>query len=263
MIVISEINVMIACRSFTRIDGVSGRYYITGVGGTIVVVSGHHLKGAALVDGQRVAAGVAQGVGEAFGHGVYIRDSSNVTIFNMKIEDNWGDGIYLGTLNDYDDAYGCNKITIKNCTIKGNRRNNISIVDADNVNIVGCKIKNAKGAEPQAGIDIEPNVRNGGYLNADQVCRNITIKNTKITSVKKNSSKYFALLLINNWFAIGQNCAVAQNVKIKNCNLQGACGIYSGKKVTFSNSKISGTLIYLKKAKTKNTTYKKKIKWPG
>ena len=204
-----------------------------------------------------------QGVGGEFGHGIYVRDSSNVTIFNMKIEDNWGDGIYLGTLNDYDDVYGCNKITIKNCTIKGNRRNNISIVDADNVNIVGCKIKNAKGTAPQAGIDIEPNVRNGGYIKPDQVCRNITIKNTKITCVKKNSSNYFAILLINNWFAIGENCTVANNVKIKNCNLQGACGIYSGKNVTFSNSKISGTLIYLKKAKTKNTTYKKKTKWQG
>jgi polygalacturonase len=204
-----------------------------------------------------------QGGGGEFGHGVYIRDSSNVTLYNMKIADNWGDGIYLGTLNDMDNVYGCNKITIKKCTISGNRRNNISIVDANNVTIDGCKIKNARGTAPQAGIDIEPNVRSGGYLDPDQICRNINIKNTKITCYKKNSSNYFAILIINNWFAIGKNCTVASNVKIKNCNLQGACGMYSGYKVRVINSKISGTLIYLKYVKLKNTKYKKKIKWPG
>ena len=206
-----------------------------------------------------------QGTTGEYGMGIRVRDSKNVLIQNVTIKDNWGDGIYLGTMNDYDSLYGCSKVTIKGCTISNNRRNNITIADANLVNIENCVIKNANGIAPQCGIDIEPNVQDGGFIQENQVCKSINIKNTKITCVKSGNTKgeYFALMIINNWFSIGKNKTVAENVKIDNCNLGGYVGNYSGKNVSMRKTNIKGTFIYLRNTKFKNCKVKKKERWNG
>ena len=204
------------------------------------------------------------GEGE-YGMGIRVRDSHKVLIQNMDIRDNWGDGIYLGTINDYDDLPGSSKIRIKNCKISNNRRNNITIADATNVTIDGCTLSNANGVAPESGIDIEPNVQNGGYLREDQVCRNIKIKNTKITCLSSGNTqgRYFALMIINNWFSIGKNKTVAKNVKIENCNFGGDVGNYSGENVAMKKTKVKGSFIYIKKTRLINCEIKKKEKWNG
>ena len=191
-------------------------------------------------------------------YGLNIRDASNIRIEGLTIKNIMTDGIYLGSMDDYDNLYGCNKITIKKCTVSNSGRNNIAIVDADNVTIDGCTIKKAKGIAPQCGINIEPNQDNG-VPRKKQVCNKITIKNTKVTCVKSGvDNNYYALQIMNPWHNVSEkNNIVAKNVKITGCTLGGDCGNFSGSKVTFSNCKIAGTLYTKKPTTIKKTTYKK------
>ena len=136
--------------------------------------------------------------------GVNILGSYNITIANMEICDNWGDGIYLG----YTNGTGCHDVNIINCNVHYNRRNNITITHCDNVLIDGCTVINARGVEPQAGICIEPNKENGIY----HVCDNIYIKNTTITTPEKSNWRYRSYHAYN-----GENKQITSNVVFDNC----------------------------------------------
>ena len=183
------------------------------------------------------------------GHGIMMGCAENVDISDMTIKNCWGDGIYIGNLS-YDNR-GCNNVKITNCTISANRRNNIAIVHGNNVTIDKCKNKKAKGAQPQCGINIEPNMDNNGKLAANQRCTKITIKNTTVTCVKTGvDNNYFALQIMNPWFQ-SNNTVVAKTVKITNCTLGGDVGNYGGKSVVFNKCKIKGTFYDKKAMKTK------------
>lgn len=106
------------------------------------------------------------------GWGILLAGSQNVKIIGNSIHDFWGDGIDLYGEN------GLNKnnedITIKNNVIDNNRRQGISIENADRVLIEGNTISNTNGTTPQSGIDIEPtNWSNPSMRKAN----NITIRN--------------------------------------------------------------------------------------
>lgn len=194
-----------------------------------------------------------------YGHGVSIWNGTNINISDMKINNNWGDGIYIGSQNDdRKDLKNPDKITISNCTISNNRRNNISITRGSNITIDGCKIKQANGIAPQAGIDIEPNGVNG-KIPKNRICKNITIKNTEIT-VKKKDNNHFAFVTIS-YGGNSKKVTSCQNVKITNCNFKGNVGNYTGKKVTITNTKIGGTFYDMRNTKLKKTTYKGLWKW--
>ena len=96
-----------------------------------------------------------------WGHGIYVHSSDNVHIDNMSISDCWGDGIYVGDQST--------NVKIENCTIDNNRRQGISIVEAQDVIVTNNLIKNTNGTAPQAGIDIEPN--------ASQTCKHVLVSN--------------------------------------------------------------------------------------
>ena len=179
------------------------------------------------------------------GHGVCIWDSNNVTINNMTINNNWSDGIYIGSQND--DMYkGCSGITINNCKINNNRRNGITIAKGSNVDITKCTIKNKKnGIAPNSCIHLEAN---GKY-----VFKNINISNTKATNANysSGSNKNFVFYTHND------RKVTAKNVKITGCTFKGYFMNYSAKKLLLKNCKIQGTLAYKAKTVLKKTTYKK------
>jgi parallel beta-helix repeat protein len=89
------------------------------------------------------------GIGGEQGHGIYIQDTTNVTISNLTSKDCWGDGLIVSS--------GAKDIFVSTCTFDNNRRNNISIVGGDNITVRDCVVKNANGTAPEDGIDIEPN----------------------------------------------------------------------------------------------------------
>ena len=136
-------------------------FYFTGVSNCGIV--GGSIKGDRLVN--------TVGTGEQ-GHCVYIiLNCSNITIENVKIYNAWGDGIYIGRL--------CSDISVLNCDITNNRRNNISIVSASNVRIEGCDISSANGVSPQTGIDVEPNP-------GDAASNNLIIANCNVYNNANN-----------------------------------------------------------------------------
>lgn len=189
-----------------------------------------------------------------WGMGIGLYDSSNVTISNVTITGNWGDGIYLGTRNETDDLYGCDNIRIENCNIYENRRSNISIVDADNVTIDNCTISNAGGTAPQCGINIEPNHDENGRIPEKSICRNIRITNTTVNVLGKDDyyGQYFCF---RTQRYTDRSIVTSDNILIDSCTFNGDAGNYSGTNMTISNSVIRGTFYDMCNTTLNNVDY--------
>ena len=109
-----------------------------------------------------------------WGMGIQIYESRNIIIDNVDICDMWGDCIYIGGNNYSNDPLEngiepCD-ITICNCTLNNSRRQGISIVYGNEINIENCDILNINGTLPEYGIDIETS-------NINIPCRNIRVNN--------------------------------------------------------------------------------------
>ena len=70
-------------------------------------------------------------------------------IENMIVRECYGDGITITGTSDL--------VCVRHSSIEDNGRNNISVINATNVEICDCKIDHAYRVSPMAGIDIEPN----------------------------------------------------------------------------------------------------------
>lgn len=134
------------------------------------------------------------GKGGESGHGIQIWGSKNVTVKNVDVSQCWGDGIYLGWSNGMDS----DGVTIEDCVLHHNRRSNLSITEAKNITIKNCAFNYASGADPQYGINIEPN--------HGKSCSNITISNS---TFKGNAHGTIQIL--------GQVGGKISNVTIENC----------------------------------------------
>lgn len=156
-----------------------------------------------------------------WGHGIGVYDCSVITIKDVDISECWGDGIYLGTnrtdANTNREA-GCGVITIENCRLHNNRRNNMSVVCADYVTVEHCTFNYAGGTAPEYGIDIETNFSNNP-------CEHITISDSTFDG--------------NGQGSIGI-IQPANDVRIENCTLNGAFINYAGTNVVISKSDING-----------------------
>lgn len=155
------------------------------------------------------------GSGGEWGHGIQISGCTNVTIENIDISQCWGDGIYLGF---YDGPNKCSGgVTITNCNLHHNRRNNLSITDVSNVTIRNCKFDYASGTDPQYGIDIEPN--------AGRPCKNIRIYDSTFTGNAKASLGIMT---------------PASDIRLEGCNLDGQLINWSGSNVVLKNTTVKG-----------------------
>ena len=83
-----------------------------------------------------------------WGHGINIVDCSNITIHNAYATKFWGDGIYLRD---------CENIRIYNAHLVDNRRQGMSIISGNDIEIHNLIAENTGGDDPGYGIDIEPN----------------------------------------------------------------------------------------------------------
>ncbi len=198
---------------------------------------------------------IHKGSGDKYdGHGVAIIGATNVSVSDMTISSNWGDGIYIGTKVEDDWErdekgkivrskgkiyYGCSKVTINNCCITDNRRNNISVVDAHDLLIDNCDISDAHGSAPQCGILIEPNFESGRSVKEAR-CKNVTISNTYISAYQgKDSDKY--MCLYTNYDPDDTNYIVVDGLRVENCVFNGYYGIYSGLNYSESGNEYNGT----------------------
>lgn len=167
------------------------------------------------IQGERYGHGSSGG---EWGMGIGVYDGRNITISDVKISDCWGDGIYLGSRNENNTKAGCREITILDCNLINNRRNNLSIVCADDVTINGCAFRDANGTAPQYGIDIETN-------NSSNPCERIEILNSVFEG---NASA--AMGIVTN----------ANDITILGCTLKGDFINYAGTNVTVNDSQLLG-----------------------
>lgn len=98
-----------------------------------------------------------------FGTAIDIVNSRNITVRNVKVSDMTGDAMHVGVTNQ---GPASNKKTsgvhISGCTFEACRRQGISVVDGDNVTVIGNFFRDIgirknmqDGAAPRSGIDIE------------------------------------------------------------------------------------------------------------
>ena len=168
-----------------------------------------------------------------------------MTIVGMDIYDNWGDGVYLGTQAvrqaDNSQKYmGCENVMVSDCEIHNNRRNGVSLTDADDTIIISCNIYDSHGAAPQCGIYIEPNSDS-----SDKVCERLTVKDTVITAYqRKDDPEYMCFMTHYNPYNLSYT--TARDVQFIGCVMNGYFGNYSGVKMSFVNTTFNGTVTNLK-----------------
>lgn len=83
-----------------------------------------------------------------WGMGISVLNSNNVRIYDVKVDQCWGDCIFI-------DGNSQN-IHVSNCTLDNGRRQGISVISGDNIIIENCLITNVGGTPPQCAIDVEP-----------------------------------------------------------------------------------------------------------
>ncbi len=147
--------------------------------------------------------------GGQWGYGVTVRASSNVYIENVISRDCWGDGFIVSDAST--------NVNFYNVTADNNRRQGMSIVWANGVVVRDSIFKNTHGHNPQAGIDLEPDL------------------GKSVTNVKILNSQF-----INNyWSAIA---LYGKNGPISNVTITGntATGNKTGIRLSYS-SKVTVT----------------------
>jgi hypothetical protein len=123
-----------------------------------------------------------------FGMGIAIRGGKKIKIFNPKISECWGDGIYIGQTNN--DRVP-KDILISGAHLSKNRRDGISIISVDGLILDEIYAGYQNGTKPMCGINFEPN-------NSD--CE---IKNVKIISPRTeyNNGSGLQIILSNLFIA--------------------------------------------------------------
>ena len=161
------------------------------------------------------------GTGGEWGMGIRIYDCKNVTISDVTISNCWGDGIYIGAEDEDVKGAGCDKITIDNCYLYNNRRNNLSIVCGRDITVRHCTFENAHGTAPGYGIDIEPN-----YPHINQ-CQRIWIHDCVFA---ENEGGSMAIITSSD------------TITISDCEMDGMFINYAGTNVNISNTCINGEM---------------------
>ena len=160
------------------------------------------------------------GTSGEWGHGIGIYDSTDVTISNVTVKNCWGDGVYIGTANDYSTTAKSRQISLSGVTTDNNRRNGLSVVAADGVTVDGCLFVNTNGTDPQAGIDIETNHWKTGDM---MPCENVTISHTTCSGNTNYS------ILFPTW---------CDNVTVKDSTMNGSIYQQMGRNVVFDNTTV-------------------------
>lgn len=116
---------------------------------------------------------VHQGSMGEWGMGIAIRSSKNIVIVGGNITHCWGDGIYIGRLQN---GISSSNIQVKNVILDFNRRNGISLVSGERISIISNLISNTQGTLPMNGIDIEPS-NSHDIINEIVLDNNLTFNN--------------------------------------------------------------------------------------
>lgn len=151
----SQSKVYVALKSGVtlQVDGSLHALPTNSAGYAVVSVSNcvdTHIVGSGNIIGDRLQ---HTGVGGEWGHGIDIENSQTVSIQNVKVSQTWGDGIMInGNANTPPTTKDVN---INGVGISNARRNGVSIISANGVNVTHSDIGFIGGTAPGQGIDCE------------------------------------------------------------------------------------------------------------
>lgn len=140
-----------------------------------------------------------KGTSGEWGMGIGIYGSSNIKIYNAKVTNCWGDGIYLGQSNS---TINCKNIVIKDSYLKSNRRDGITIIGVDGLLLDNLYSGYNNGTSPYCGINFEPN-NSYSQLKNIKINNPITEQNRNGIQIGtqhlvKNSNKYVDITIVNH-----------------------------------------------------------------
>ena len=110
-------------------------------------------------------------------HGVVVERASDITLENVNCRNCRGDGFNITETNLPSGLIWPERIVLNNCKAENNYRNGLSITGGHSVEIRNSSFSSTIGQDPQAGIDIEPNVYQKGNTIVTSECSDIVIKN--------------------------------------------------------------------------------------
>jgi polygalacturonase len=122
-----------------------------------------------------------------------VEGAKNVTVSGVTSKEMWGDGFYLGS------AQG---VTFCSVVSDHNRRQGLSVIEVDRLEVTNSVFSNTQGTRPSAGIDLEPD-------DVKQRISNVRIHNSKflnnkgpgiLVAGKKNVSLISHLEITENLF---------------------------------------------------------------
>lgn len=88
--------------------------------------------------------------------GIFIQNSKHITVRDIHASKFWGDGFYVGGTKEGTKSFD---VVLDKIISTGNRRQGLSITEADNVQVWNSEFSETgliKGTAPKCGIDIEP-----------------------------------------------------------------------------------------------------------
>jgi hypothetical protein len=103
--------------------------------------------------GARIVADRAAYLSGEWRHGVQIYGASNVVIEGLESVGHGGDGFYIGG----PEGKPSTDVVLRGCRADNNRRQGLSITNAQRVRVVDCEFANSNGTAPEFGVDLEPN----------------------------------------------------------------------------------------------------------
>ena len=88
---------------------------------------------------------------------VRIEGGANIAISGLALKNGFGDGLYVGIFGagPGTEAKG---LRVSGVRVANNRRNGVSVTGGIGITFTGCTFEDTNGTDPQAGIDLEPNV---------------------------------------------------------------------------------------------------------
>lgn len=122
-----------------------------------------------------------------------VEGAKNITVSGVTAKEMWGDGFYLGSGQS---------VTFCGVVSDHNRRQGLSVIEVDQLEVVNSVFSNTQGTRPSAGIDLEPD-------DLKQRISNVRIHNSKflnnagpgiLVAGKKNASLISRLEITENLF---------------------------------------------------------------
>ena len=107
-------------------------------------------------------------------HVLNFHGCTNVTVCGLTLAESGGDGIFLASGRDHEP---CKNVLIKDVVCDRNYRLGIAVINAENLLVENCLLKNAAGTPPAAGIDLEPDLPYERLVNC--VIRNCRMENNQ------------------------------------------------------------------------------------